>query len=146
MYARLHDPAMVAEVLDRVCAAAPDLHGAVVASRDGLVVAARIAPDLSSDSLDAGRAATKAGFSFPDTAAKTAAMAAVAAGLGAQFVAAAANGEFQAVTFEGARGCCGVFPLTTAMLLVLLGRPQVTMGRFLVAAKGSLAILLGPNP
>ena len=84
-------------------------------------------------------------FEIEDASTKTSAMAAVAAGLGAQFVQAAGNGTFQAVTFEGSRGCTGVFPLTSALLLVLVGGEHVTMGRFVVAAKHAVAMMLGPQ-
>lgn len=74
------------------------------------------------------------------------AMAAMAAGLGAQFVEASGSGPLRAVTFEGSRGCSGVFPLTSALVLVLFGRQKVTMGRFTVAAKQALTTMLGPRP
>jgi predicted regulator of Ras-like GTPase activity (Roadblock/LC7/MglB family) len=142
---RFQDPAVIADVLARMRASAQDIAGAVVASRDGLVVAANIDPAVEAAAREAEPANASGRFVVEDTAAKTAAMASVAAGLGAQFVRSAGTGQFQAVTFEGSAGCVGVFPLTSALLLVLLGGPKVTMGRFVVAAKHALSVMHGPQ-
>ncbi|OLF15578.1 roadblock/LC7 domain-containing protein [Actinophytocola xanthii] len=144
VHVQLQDPAAVAELLQRMRATVRDIAGAVVASHDGLVVASDIDPVVE---VAANETVGRRSRSAPeDTAHKTSAMAAVAAGLGAQFTQAAGSGTMQAVTFEGNRGCTGVFPLTSALLLVLIGAPQVTMGRFVVASKQALAAMLGPQP
>lgn len=145
-HVRLQDPAAVAELLDRMRTGLGDIAGAVVASRDGLVVASSIDPEVEAAAAPPEPTGRRVRFAVDDTAAKTSAMASVAAGLGTQFVAATGNGQFQAVTFEGSRGCTGVFPLTSALLLVLLGGPKVTMGRFVVASKQAITAMLGPQP
>jgi uncharacterized protein len=143
---QLQDPEVVAELLARMREAVDGIAGAVVASRDGLVVAANIDPEVEAAAAAAETPGRRSRFAAEDTASKTSAMAAVAAGLGAQFVQASGSGQFQAVTFEGSRGCTGVYPLTSALLLVLLGGPKVTMGRFVVASKQALTTMLGPQP
>ncbi len=144
-HARLHDAETVAKVLAKARDSVTDIAGAVVATRDGLVMAANIDPALEA----AARAATpkdrRSLFVSDDMASKTSAMASVAAGLGTQFVQAAGTGQLQAVTFEGSTGCVGVFPLTSTLLLVLFGDTRVTMGRFIVASKQALAVILGPH-
>lgn len=144
-HARLQDAETVAKVLAKARDSVTDIAGAVVATRDGLVMAANIDPALEA----AARAATpkdrRSLFVSDDMASKTSAMASVAAGLGTQFVQAAGTGQLQAVTFEGSTGCVGVFPLTSTLLLVLFGDTRVTMGRFIVAAKQALAVILGPH-
>jgi predicted regulator of Ras-like GTPase activity (Roadblock/LC7/MglB family) len=142
---QFQDPEVIAGLLTRLRASTQDVGGAVVASRDGLVVAADIDPALEAAAREAEPANPRGRFVVDDTASKTAAMASVAAGLGAQFVRASGTGTFQAVTFEGTAGCVGVFPLTSALLLVLLGAPKVTMGRFVVASKQALAVMFGPQ-
>lgn len=141
---RLQDPGVVGELLDRTRTSVDGIAGAIVASRDGLVVASSIDPDLAVTQVS-DPVPRRGRFEIEDASTKTSAMAAVAAGLGAQFVQAAGNGTFQAVTFEGSRGCTGVFPLTSALLLVLVGGEHVTMGRFVVAAKHAVAMMLGPQ-
>jgi len=141
---QLQDPGVVAELLDRTRASVDGIVGAIVASRDGLVVASSVGAELATSEVS-DPVPRRAGYAADDTSTKTSAMAAVAAGLGAQFVQAAGSGTFQAVTFEGSRGCTGVYPLTSALLLVLVGGEQVTMGRFVVAAKQAVAIMLGPQ-
>jgi predicted regulator of Ras-like GTPase activity (Roadblock/LC7/MglB family) len=144
-HARLQDAETVAKVLAKARDSVTDIAGAVVATRDGLVMAANIDPALEA----AARAATpkdrRSLFVSDDMASKTSAMASVAAGLGTQFVQAAGTGQLQAVTFEGSTGCVGVFPLTSTLLLVLFGDTRVTMGRFIVASKQALAVILGPH-
>ncbi len=144
-HARFQDPAVIAALLTRLRASTQDIGGAVVASRDGLVVASDIDPEVEAAARAAEPASPGSRFVADDTASKTAAMASVAAGLGAQFVRASGSGSFQAVTFEGSSGCVGVFPLTSALLLVLLGSQKVTMGRFVVASKQALAVMFGPQ-
>jgi len=146
-HVQLQDPEVLAELLQRMRDSVDDIVGAVVASRDGLVVAANIDPEVEAAAAAAAEpTGRRARFAVEDTASKTSAMAAVAAGLGTQFVQASASGQLRAVTFEGSRGCTGVFPLTSALLLVLLGGPKVTMGRFVVASKQALTTMLGPQP
>lgn len=143
--AQLQDPETVAKVLARARDAVADVAGAVVATRDGLVMAANIDPELEAAARAANPKDRRSHFVSDDLAAKTSAMGSVAAGLGAQFVQAAGTGQLQAVTFEGSTGCVGVFPLTSTLLLVLFGGTGVTMGRFVVASKQALAVILGPH-
>ncbi len=142
---QLQDPAALTELLDRTRGSVDGIAGAIVASRDGLVVASSIDPEMEATSAVSDPVPRRARFEPEDTATKTSAMAAVAAGLGAQFVQAAGNGTFEAVTFEGSRGCAGVYPLTSTLLLVLVGGPKVTMGRFVSASKQALTTMLGPQ-
>jgi uncharacterized protein len=141
---QLQDPGSVAELLDRTRASVDGIAGAIVASRDGLVVATSFAPELAGTGVN-DPVPRQGGLDVEDASTKTSAMAAVAAGLGTQFVQAAGSGTFQAVTFEGSRSCTGVFPLTSALLLVLVGGEHVTMGRFVVAAKQAVTAMLGPQ-
>ena len=144
-HALLQDPETVAKVLAKARGAVMDVAGAVVATRDGLVMAANIDPELEEAARAAAPTDRRARYLPDDMASKTSAMASVAAGLGAQFVQAAGTGQLQAVTFEGSTGCVGVFPLTSTLLLVLFGDTRVTMGRFVVASKQALAVILGPH-
>lgn len=144
-HAQLQDPETVAKVITKARDAVQDIAGAVVATRDGLVMAAHIDPELEAAVRAANPADRRSRFVSDDMASKTSAMASVAAGLGTQFVQAAGTGQLQAVTFEGSTGCVGVFPLTSTLLLVLFGDARVTMGRFVVAAKQALAVILGPH-
>jgi predicted regulator of Ras-like GTPase activity (Roadblock/LC7/MglB family) len=144
-HARLQDAETVAKVLAKARDAVTDVAGAVVATRDGLVMAANIDPELEAAARAAVPKDRRSRFETDDMASKTSAMASVAAGLGAQFVQAAGSGQLQAVTFEGSTGCVGVFPLTSTLLLVLFGDTRVTMGRFVVASKQALTVILGPH-
>jgi hypothetical protein len=144
-HVRLQDPEVIAKALTRMRESVQDIAGAVVASRDGLVMAADVDPAVEAAARAAQPAERRSRFAVDDTASKAAAMASVAAGLGGQLTQAAGSGQFQAATFEGGGGCVGVFPLTSALLLVLIGAPSVTMGRFVVAAKQAMTVLLGPQ-
>lgn len=84
-----------------------NITGVLVASRDGLV--------LCSDTRDIEDGSV-------------AAMAAAAAGLSAQFVGQARLGESRAAVFEGSLGHIGVFPVDTAVLLLVVGKRDSNMG------------------
>lgn len=144
-HVQLQDPETVGKVIAKARDAVADIAGAVVATRDGLVMAANIDPELEAAASAANPVDRRSRFDSDDMASKTAAMASVAAGLGTQFVQAAGTGQLQAATFEGSTGCVGVFPLTSTLLLVLFGDSRVTMGRFVVASKQALAVILGPH-
>ncbi|MGN2637677.1 roadblock/LC7 domain-containing protein [Nocardia takedensis] len=127
----LGDPRAVARVLQRACREIEDVEHAVLTSRDGLVVAAND---------EAG------GSSGEDTVAmRGSAMAAAAAGIGDHFVGLVTRGRLQAAVFEADRGCVGVFPVSSTLLLVVTSMPQVNLGRFNAAAKRVLSMLQEPQ-
>ncbi|MEU0877128.1 roadblock/LC7 domain-containing protein [Lentzea sp. NPDC005914] len=96
------------------------INGVLVATRDGVVLSA-LTRDLENESV--------------------AAMAAAAAGLGAQFTARANVGGSRVVFFEGDTGQVGVFSVDADTLLVVFSGHNTTMGMFNVAAKQALALL-----
>lgn len=127
----LRDPAVVGQLLQRACDEIDDVEHAVMTSRDGLVVAANreaSGPD-GADTL----------------AMRGSAMAAAAAGIGDHFTDLVRQGRLHAAVFEADRGCVGVFPVTSTLLLVVTSRPQVTLGRFNAAAKRVLTLLTAPE-
>ncbi|MGW4369490.1 roadblock/LC7 domain-containing protein [Nocardia takedensis] len=127
----LGDPQAVGRVLQRACREIEDVEHAVLTSRDGLVVAAND---------EAG------GSSGEDTVAmRGSAMAAAAAGIGDHFVGLVTRGRLQAAVFEADRGCVGVFPVSSTLLLVVTSMPQVNLGRFNAAAKRVLSMLQEPQ-
>ena len=108
------DPAAIKALLHEVREQVQYVNGLLLATQDGLVVGADTR-GVHDDSV--------------------AAMAAAAAGLAAQFTAQAAVGQPRSSIFEGAKGYVGVFPAETAMLLVVFGEPDTSMGLFNVAAR-----------
>jgi predicted regulator of Ras-like GTPase activity (Roadblock/LC7/MglB family) len=127
---RLRDPRVLAELLGGVRAQVDGIQGAVVTSRDGMVLSA----DTGLSPADGDAVASQA-----------AAMAAAAAGIGARFLQVTSLGRMQGAMFEGDRGCIGIFPLSSTLLLVLLGTPSTSLGRFTVAAKRAVTLLLAPD-
>ncbi|WP_199440930.1 roadblock/LC7 domain-containing protein [Umezawaea beigongshangensis] len=127
---RLRDPRVLSELLGGVRAQVDGIQGAVVTSRDGMVLSA----DTGLSAADGDAVASQA-----------AAMAAAAAGIGSRFLQVTSLGRMQGAMFEGDRGCIGIVPLSSTLLLVLLGTPNTTLGRFTVAAKRAVAILLAPD-
>lgn len=128
----LGDPATVSRLLQRACDEIDDVEHAIMTSRDGLVVAAN---------RESG------GHEGGDTiAVRGSAMAAAAAGIGDHMTQLVSQGRLQASMFEADRGCVGVFPVSTTLLLVVTSRPSVTLGRFSIAAKRVLQVLQSPTP
>lgn len=127
---RLQDPGAVAAVLGRVRADVPDIDGAVLTSRDGLLIAAELAPGTSDTDAVALHAS---------------AMAAAAVGVGSRFVEFTNRGHLNGALFDGDRGCVGVYPVSSTVVLVLFGRTGVTTGSFTVAARKALTLLLSPQ-
>jgi uncharacterized protein len=115
-----YDSDSVKAELETIHSSVQRVSGLLVASRDGLVLAADT-HDVEDDSV--------------------AAMAAAAVGLAAQFTGQARVGEPRAAMFEGAVGYVCVFPIEAPLLLVVFGEPDLTMGLFNVAAKQALALL-----
>ncbi|MGQ4599616.1 roadblock/LC7 domain-containing protein [Nocardia sp. R6R-6] len=128
----LHDPTLVEALLQRACDEIDDVQHAVITSRDGLVVAANKESGGSGDEGDT-------------IALRGSAMAAAAAGIGDHFARLVSQGKLHSATFEADRGCVGVFPITSTLLLIVTSQPTVTLGRFSAAAKKVLAILQSPQ-
>ncbi|MGQ4617827.1 roadblock/LC7 domain-containing protein [Nocardia sp. R7R-8] len=128
----LQDPILVGALLQRACDEIGDVQHAVITSRDGLVVAANKESGGSDDGADT-------------IAMRSSAMAAAAAGIGDHFARLVSQGKLQSATFEADDGCVGVFPLSTALLLIVISQPAVTLGRFSAAAKKVLAVLQSPQ-
>ena len=127
----LGDPQVVGRLLQRACREIEDVEHAVLTSRDGLVVAAN---------SEAG------GVAGEDTVAmRGSAMAAAAAGIGDHFVGLVTRGRLQAAVFEADRGCVGVFPVSSTLLLIVTSMPSVNLGRFNAAAKRVLSLLQEPQ-
>jgi predicted regulator of Ras-like GTPase activity (Roadblock/LC7/MglB family) len=126
---RLQDPGAVAEVLGRVRADVPDIDGAVLTSRDGLLIAAELDPGMP----DADAVGLHAS-----------AMAAAAVGVGSRLVEFTNRGHLNGALFDGDRGCVGVYPVSSTIVLVLFGRSGVNPGSFTVAARKAMALLLSP--
>ncbi|MEU5694402.1 roadblock/LC7 domain-containing protein [Actinosynnema sp. NPDC020468] len=127
---RLTDPDALGPLLARVRAEVDGVDGLAVTSRDGIVVAADLAP----------------GTPHPDdAAAQASAMGAASAGVGQRFVQFSGLGRLQSVLLEGDRGCIAVQPLSGTLLLVVLGTPGTAMGLFTLAVRRATAILLAPE-
>ncbi|MEG8182791.1 hypothetical protein GZH49_30450 [Nocardia terpenica] len=123
---RLSDPTVVKDLLARACALVDDIQHAMIASRDGLIIAA----DANGNE---------------EVAIHGSALGAAAAGIGDHFTNLAAHGRLQSMLVEGDRGCAGVFPVSTALLLIVTSAPGVTLGRFSAAAKKVVATLQSPE-
>lgn len=128
----LQDPILVEALLQRACDEIGDVQHAVITSRDGLVVAANKEAGGSGDGADT-------------IAMRGSAMAAAAAGIGDHFARLVSQGRLHSATFEADRGCIGVFPVSTTLLLIVTSQPTVTLGRFSAAAKKVLALLRSPH-
>jgi predicted regulator of Ras-like GTPase activity (Roadblock/LC7/MglB family) len=115
-----YDAAAMQEELTSILANVDRVHGLLLATRDGLVLAGDT-HDVENDSV--------------------AAMAAASVGLAGQFTAQARVGEPKAAMFEGENGYVCVFPVEAPLLLVVFGEPDLTMGLFNIAAKQALALL-----
>ncbi|MEV0358493.1 hypothetical protein AB0H71_20820 [Nocardia sp. NPDC050697] len=126
----LGDPRAVGVLLQRACEEIADVEHAVMTSRDGLVVAA----DDVSGQMTHG----------DSIAMRSSAMAAAAIGIGDHFTNLVTQGRLQSAVFEADRGCVGVFPLSSTLLLVVTSAPAVNLGRFNAAAKRVLGILQAP--
>ncbi|ACU37686.1 MULTISPECIES: roadblock/LC7 domain-containing protein [Actinosynnema] len=130
MQIHLSDPAVLAELLGRVRREIEGIESAIATSRDGIVLAL----DTEADTPEADQMAAHA-----------AAMAAAAAGIGFRFIEVSKLGRLQGVLLEGERGCIAVLPLSGTLLLLLMGSPGVALGRFTVAAKRAMNIILSPE-
>ncbi|WP_372660407.1 roadblock/LC7 domain-containing protein [Amycolatopsis kentuckyensis] len=119
------DPGRTLEVLRRIREQVDQVAGLLVATHDGLVLA------NDNESIEAD---------------SVAAMAAAAVGLATQFAAHAKIGESRGAMFEGSSGYVGVFPVESTLLLVVFGRPDITMGLFTLAAKQALTLLRQAMP
>lgn len=111
------DPNATATLLSEVHERVEHVDGLLLATADGLLLAADTR-GVVDDSV--------------------AAMAAAAAGLAAQFTAQAAVGPQRGAMFEGSGGYVAVFPVAAMLLLVVFGQPDISMGLFNVAAKQAL--------
>ncbi len=126
----LRDPAVVGGLLQRAVDEIDGVAHAIMTTRDGLVIAAN---------REAG------GPEGADTLAmRGSAMAAAASGIGDHFTTLVRQGRLHASVFEAERGCVGVFPLSSTLLLVVTSAPTVNLGRFNAAAKRVLGILQAP--
>jgi uncharacterized protein len=125
----LSEPDKVARMLTEACAAVDDAAYAFVASRDGLVVASATAADGPEDPV----------------AMRGSALAAAAVGIGDHFSALSAHGRLQSTFFESERGCVGIFPMSSTILLVVGGNQSVNLGRLTAAAKRIIALLQAPK-
>ncbi|MEV0360760.1 roadblock/LC7 domain-containing protein [Nocardia sp. NPDC050697] len=126
----LGDPEVVGRLLQRACDELYEVEHAVMTSRDGLVVAS----DTASAGYDGGDSIAMRGS----------AMAAAAIGIGDHFTGLLHQGRLQSAVFEADRGCVGVFPVSSTLLLVVTSAPGVSLGRFNAAAKRVLGMLLAP--
>ncbi|GAB2781856.1 roadblock/LC7 domain-containing protein [Amycolatopsis magusensis] len=129
---RLRDPQVVGELLDRACAEVDDVRHAVMTSRDGLVIAA----DSGSRTEGDGEATI---------ALHGSALAAAAASIGDHFSGLVSQGRLQSTVFEAERGCVGVFPMSSTLLLIVTSMPSVTPGRFTAAARRVVSTILQPD-
>ncbi|TDV48869.1 roadblock/LC7 domain-containing protein [Actinophytocola oryzae] len=111
---------IVEDALHSVSGQEANVSGMLLASTDGLVLAA----DTDAVHLDT-----------------VAAMAAAAASIGSQFTDQANVGEASASLFEGDSGHVAVFPVAPRVLLVVFGRKDTTMGLFNIAARNALFLL-----
>ncbi|MBH0774721.1 roadblock/LC7 domain-containing protein [Nocardia bovistercoris] len=127
----LRDRHAVGRVLERACREIDEVEHAVMTSRDGLVVAAN--EDSGGDSGEDG------------IAMRGSAMAAAAAGIGDHFTSLVSQGRLQSAVFEAERGCVGIFPVSSTLLLIVTSAPSVSTGRFNIAAKKVLGLLLEPT-
>lgn len=125
---RLRDPELVRSLLDELWDEIADVESAVVTSRDGIVIAAGSRKDAAGH--------------LPDHAS---ALAAAASGIGDNFIETLSAGRLESVLFESSRGCVGVYPLTSTLLLVLGSSSDVTPGRFMAAAKRVISTLQTPQ-
>ncbi|MQY25983.1 roadblock/LC7 domain-containing protein [Nocardia aurantia] len=125
----LTEPDEVARLLAEACESIDDAAYAFVASRDGLVVASATAHEQPEDAV----------------ALRGSALAAAAMGIGDHFAAMSAHGRLQSTFFEADRGCVGIFPISSAMLLVVGSGQSVNLGRLTAAAKRVLALLQAPK-
>ncbi|MCX4098561.1 roadblock/LC7 domain-containing protein [Nocardia sp. alder85J] len=125
----LGEPGKVAGLLTDACATIDDAAYAFVASRDGLVVASATASETPEDQV----------------ALRGSALAAAAMGIGDHFAALSAHGRLQSTYFEADRGCVGIFPISSALMLVVGSDRSVNLGRLTAAAKRILAILQAPS-
>lgn len=112
--------ALFEEAMRSVSGGEANVHGLLLASADGLVLAS----DTRKMQIET-----------------VAAMAAAAASIAAQFTEQADVGESRASMFEGTSGYVGVFPVEPGVLLVVFGQKDITMGLFNVAARGVLSRL-----
>ncbi|MBF6347632.1 MULTISPECIES: hypothetical protein [Nocardia] len=71
-------------------------------------------------------------------------MAAAAARIGDHFTQLVSLGRLHASMFEADRGCVGVFPVSSALLLIATCTPTITLGRFAIAAKRVVQLLQSP--
>lgn len=127
---RLSDPDTVSRLLQRACSEIDDIEHAILTSRDGLVIAAN---------------EESGGYTGTDTiAVRGSAMAAAAAGIGDHFTQLVSLGRLHASMFEADRGCVGVFPVSSALLLIVTSTPTITLGRFSIAAKRVVQLLQSP--
>ncbi len=126
----LSEPRRVAELLTEACSTIDDAAYAVIASRDGLAIAAGGESGETSES---------------DVALRASALAAAAMGIGDHFTAISAHGRLQSTLFEADRGCVGIFPMSSTVMLVVGSRQSVNLGRLSSAAKKIMAILQVPN-
>lgn len=114
------DAADMVETLRTIRGQVDRVTGLLVATQDGLVLAA----DTRGVENEA-----------------VAAMSAAAIGLAAQFTAQAGVGEPRTAMFEGGSGYVCVFPVEASLLLVVFGERDITMGLFTVAAKQVLSLV-----
>lgn len=124
----LRDPEVVGALLDEILLEMADIATLVVTSKDGIVIAGRGPADESGH--------------LPDHAS---ALAAAANSIGGNFVDILTPGRLQSALFESTRGCVGVYPLTSTILLVLGSALGVSLGRFMAAAKKAIAALQRPQ-
>lgn len=127
----LRDPQAVGKLLQRASEEIDDIEHAVLTSRDGLVVAAdeRASGTDGEDSI----------------AIRSSAMAAAAIGIGDHFTNLVAQGRLHTAIFEADRGCVGVLPVSSSLLLVVTSTPGVNLGRFNAAARKVLTLLTEPT-
>jgi len=129
---RLTDPEAVTRLLNRACAMVDDAQYAFITSRDGLVISA-------------GTAAENPGDADEQVALRGSALGAAAAGIGDNFAALASHGRLQSALFESDRGCVGVFPVSSTLLLIVSSARSVNLGRLTAAAKKIIALLHAPD-
>ncbi|MGY4098010.1 roadblock/LC7 domain-containing protein [Nocardia sp. R16R-3T] len=126
---RLSDPDSVAKLLAEARESIDDAQYIFVASRDGLVVASGNSSDGEEDEVSL----------------RGSVIAAAAASIGDHFSALASHGRSQSVLFEADRGCFGVFPLTSTLVLVVGSAQSVSLGRLSAAARKIIAKLHAPD-
>ncbi|WP_433600331.1 roadblock/LC7 domain-containing protein [Nocardia sp. CA-135953] len=126
---RLSDPDAVAKLLAEACESFADAQYIFIASRDGLVVASGNSSDGEED----------------EVALRGSVVAAAAASIGDHFAVLASHGRSQSVLFEADRGCVGVFPLTSTLVLVVGSAQSVSLGRLSATARKIIAQLHAPN-